>query len=382
MRPRTASSRRAGKLQSQSRTPKVAPQCPRVSSGQHEGAGVVQVARGDAPTSVEAGAPRDVVSRGSSHPSTFRQKRPVFRQHFLKPATGAAGTRIVPTQLLRQVLVPVNDAIAAFDLRLARESAATLTRVLESRGGLRCRCAVAWCTSVRVDWHPYMIRQALASCSGASWFGGRTRRSASRRVASRCGGGEHRAAVGDDLRTIMVADWGKAASKRAVYEADVATRRVARVPSASWSLGSLLAVARQRGEDGGVLVAMDLVLGVPTRYFDEVRRVDRWSACAGFLPWLPALHGEGEFWSEVKRGSDWSVTRPFFAIPRGTGARLAFQFEAGYELSDHLRLRALRRRGATWRGGGASGPLGVGGGPLPTNRDGLRWCQLRERDAA
>ena len=43
-------------------------------------------------------------------------------QHFLKPATGAAGARIVAAELFGQLFIAVNDAPAAFDLRFRREA--------------------------------------------------------------------------------------------------------------------------------------------------------------------------------------------------------------------------------------------------------------------
>jgi hypothetical protein len=40
-------------------------------------------------------------------------------QHFLKPASGTAGTEVVAPELLEQLLVAVHCAIAAFDSGLA-----------------------------------------------------------------------------------------------------------------------------------------------------------------------------------------------------------------------------------------------------------------------
>jgi hypothetical protein len=56
-------------------------------------------------------------------------------QQFLKPATGAARAGIVAAELLDEFLVPVHDAISAFDTGFGRESLATLTRDLATRTG-------------------------------------------------------------------------------------------------------------------------------------------------------------------------------------------------------------------------------------------------------
>ena len=47
--------------------------------------------------------------------------RPVRRQQFLKPASGAARAKVVAAEFLDQVFVPMHDADAALDLRFGRE---------------------------------------------------------------------------------------------------------------------------------------------------------------------------------------------------------------------------------------------------------------------
>lgn len=51
-------------------------------------------------------------------------------QHFLKPATGAAGAGIVASQFLGQLFISVNDAHSALDLCLRREASASLAGLL------------------------------------------------------------------------------------------------------------------------------------------------------------------------------------------------------------------------------------------------------------
>jgi len=51
-------------------------------------------------------------------------------QHFLKPATGTAGTEIIAPQFLIQFLVTVNNAHPTLDHRFRRETPATLAGFL------------------------------------------------------------------------------------------------------------------------------------------------------------------------------------------------------------------------------------------------------------
>ena len=53
-------------------------------------------------------------------------------QQRLKPPPGGAWAGIVATELLEQLLVAVNDPVAAHHAGLGREAFATLTRDLES----------------------------------------------------------------------------------------------------------------------------------------------------------------------------------------------------------------------------------------------------------
>lgn len=73
------------------------------------------------------------LTRGGSHHEGRRQKQPLRKQQRLKAPGGAARAWIISTQLLVQVLVTVDDALPALDLRLRREALAALARHFETR---------------------------------------------------------------------------------------------------------------------------------------------------------------------------------------------------------------------------------------------------------
>ena len=56
-------------------------------------------------------------------------------QQYLKPATGTARARIVTTEFLEELFVPVHDAMSAFDAGFGRVALPTLARGLETRIG-------------------------------------------------------------------------------------------------------------------------------------------------------------------------------------------------------------------------------------------------------
>lgn len=84
---------------------------------------------------------------GCSHGGSRRQKRPDFRQQFLKAFAGAAGAGVFSAKLFEQFLVAMNDPHAAFDVRLGRVAAPALTGALESRAGRAGVTGFAWDTS-------------------------------------------------------------------------------------------------------------------------------------------------------------------------------------------------------------------------------------------
>jgi len=68
-------------------------------------------------------------------------------QHCLKPAIGPTWARIIAAELFEEFLVPVHDAVAAFDPGFRRESLPTLTCCLETRTGRGVWSWASWDTS-------------------------------------------------------------------------------------------------------------------------------------------------------------------------------------------------------------------------------------------
>ena len=56
-------------------------------------------------------------------------------QQYLKPAAGAAGARVIATELLEKLFVPVHDPMPTFDAGFGRVALPTLARGLETRTG-------------------------------------------------------------------------------------------------------------------------------------------------------------------------------------------------------------------------------------------------------
>src|SRR5205809_1671478 len=56
-------------------------------------------------------------------------------QQSLKPASGATRARIVATELLEKLFLPVHNAVSAFDAGFGRQTPLTLARRLETRTG-------------------------------------------------------------------------------------------------------------------------------------------------------------------------------------------------------------------------------------------------------
>ena len=66
-------------------------------------------------------------------------------QQFLKPSVRAAWARVIPTELLTQLLVRMNGLLSTLDVRFGRVALASLATGLE--GGESCRGRIAWFTS-------------------------------------------------------------------------------------------------------------------------------------------------------------------------------------------------------------------------------------------
>jgi len=68
-------------------------------------------------------------------------------QQFLKPFSGTAWTRIIPTQLFDQLFVAVDDAVAALDVRFGGETLAPFAHRLKKSARRRSRLVYVWHTS-------------------------------------------------------------------------------------------------------------------------------------------------------------------------------------------------------------------------------------------
>ena len=119
------------------------------------------------------------------------------------------------------------------------------------------------------------------------------------------------------------ADWSKHAQKRAVCVADLRERRLFRpAPPGQWDLGALLGLARSLS--GRVLIGIDVGLGVSRTYWKLTLQECPGSQPENFVQWLSGLDANGEFFTTVIHAEDWSVNRPWFAVPPGTGGLTAF----------------------------------------------------------
>src|SRR5687767_9904623 len=89
-------------------------------------------------------------------------------QQCLKPAARAAGARVIATELLEKLFVPVYNAIPAFDSGFGRVALPTLARGLETRTGRGVWFCASWYASV--DDAPKRGRRIIATVPGA-WRG-------------------------------------------------------------------------------------------------------------------------------------------------------------------------------------------------------------------
>lgn len=140
--------------------------------------------------------------------------------------------------------------------------------------------------------------------------------------------------------TILAADWAKDSGKRAVWAVDVGARTIhRRVPSRNgWTLRALLDTAVRSGP-GPVLVAVDVALGVPAPYFQRRGGGPGGQPFSHFVEWLPHAARADRFFETGHDAQDWSITRPFFAVPAGDRGLRSFIEKAGFDL-----LREVDRR--------------------------------------
>ena len=130
--------------------------------------------------------------------------------------------------------------------------------------------------------------------------------------------------------TFISADWGKPERKRSVHVTTVYSgERTAiehkRCPA--WSLPRLLELAKERTKEtrGPALIGVDLALGVPDGYWQEVTALE---PSTHFVEWLQERSCEFFKFQEPKVPADaknWNVDRPFFRVPHGKGGRRRFE---------------------------------------------------------
>lgn len=98
------------------------------------------------------------------------------------------------------------------------------------------------------------------------------------------------------LSAILCADWGKDVSKRAVYVADIESRVVRRLSTASWSLAEVLNEAERWRATGSVLATFDAPLGVPASYLAALGRLPGAQPLATFLDLLARARSMPQFY--------------------------------------------------------------------------------------
>jgi hypothetical protein len=120
---------------------------------------------------------------------------------------------------------------------------------------------------------------------------------------------------------ILCADWSKAAAHREVYVADVGDRTIRRLDSPRWDLSTLLGAAESCIDRGGVLVGIDVPLGIPRSLADPSRQTSAVSDKT-FATWLRQAGDENPgLFITCDHPDAWSPRRPFFAVAAGQGER-------------------------------------------------------------
>lgn len=130
------------------------------------------------------------------------------------------------------------------------------------------------------------------------------------------------------LKTFISADWSKDTNKRSVYTADIANKRIQKEKypgTKGWNLKSLLELAKQFSRTGPVLVGVDVVLGVPQEYWQMLMQDVNTDRSDSFVQWLGGLDPYSEFFVGIcKSPEEWSVHRPWFKVPKGSGGLNSF----------------------------------------------------------
>lgn len=122
----------------------------------------------------------------------------------------------------------------------------------------------------------------------------------------------------------LSADWSKDVRKRSVHVADIHARRILSAERRGWNLAKLLAVAREKAQRGPVLIGIDLVIGLPDRYWQALRQSGACGCPASFVEWLGRLDPGSDFFRRVRSPPEWCIERPFFHVPSGKGGLKSF----------------------------------------------------------
>ena len=116
---------------------------------------------------------------------------------------------------------------------------------------------------------------------------------------------------------IICADWGKAPRKRAVYVADMPRRIVSRIERGPYSFATVLEQAHETAVGGPVLATFDAPFGVPISYLRAAAREWKLDPDITFLDLLKVAATREQFFAAVATETEWSISRPFFAVPAG-----------------------------------------------------------------
>ena len=138
---------------------------------------------------------------------------------------------------------------------------------------------------------------------------------------------------------IICADWGKEPPKRAVYVADLAARTVSRIERGAWSYATVIEEAQERAVAGPVLATFDAPFGVPISYLTAAAREWELHPDITFLDVLKVAVTRMDFFEVTATEAEWSISRPFFAVPAGERGRNRYKHAAadkGVELSRHI----------------------------------------------
>ena len=154
---------------------------------------------------------------------------------------------------------------------------------------------------------------------------------------------------------IVCADWSRDLASREVYAASPQERRVWRLepPDRGWTVEAVVrdAQAAANSRRGVALIGFDAPIGVPSSFLNAAR-------CRTFLEWLRGP------WSTIDRrpcltAEEWSVQRPFVAVPKAEGGLKAFEQRMGlFEVEPLRRVDRATRAKPVFVASGIPGTVG------------------------